>query len=234
MSIHALVATAYLEELDPAVKLVLMALADSSDERTRHTAPGMPKLRAWSGRSKSQVSRVLRDLEEGGYLARVSPGRIGQRAVWQVFPNGLPTIPHPDEVAARFAPPTTSPPPVDNSRNEGRTDATLETQEGRISGQEGRIAVRPLPVSSSVYNAPRKSTPRPRPVDRRTGFPGAVVPARASGPVPTTCHLHPGKVLPCPRCEADRLDATDAQRIAAESAAQLRLMMQRNRDTRPD
>ena len=158
MSTHLFVATAYLQTFPPAAKLVLMAITDSADEHTLLSAPGLPKLRAWSGLSKSQVLRVLADLRADTYggltwIEQTEAGRQGRRATFRVFPSGVPSIPHPDEVRARYEEdPAGSHPcdpatPVENGTDihiEGRTDATLN-QGSRVAFPASRVApMRPL------------------------------------------------------------------------------------------
>lgn len=224
MSTHLLVATAYLQTFPPAAKLVLMAIADSADEHTLLSAPGLPKLRAWSGLSRSQVLRVLADLKTDTYaglkwVEQTEAGRQGRRATFRVFPAGVPAIPHPDEVRARFEEdPAGSHPcdpetPVDNDQVvhiEGRTDATLN-HDSRVAFPENRVApMRPLQSSTSVSMAPTPETHTPaavesapaapsRPTTPRqakrpvSGFPGARTTAPADGPTLSA------KDIPCPR-----------------------------------
>lgn len=115
MSTHLLIAAAYLENLPQATKLVLMAVADSADEHTLEAAPGLPKLRAWSGLGKSQALAVVKALVEAGWVERVEAGGRGRRAVFRVFPRGIPHIPHPDEVRDRYEPGSGTPDPNDVS-----------------------------------------------------------------------------------------------------------------------
>jgi len=108
VSTHLLIAAAYLEDLPQGTKLALMAIADSGDEQTLEAAPGLPKIRAWSGLSKSQalavIAQLAKPVDKGGLglIERLEAGRLGRRAVYRVFPNGVPPIPHPHEVAARY------------------------------------------------------------------------------------------------------------------------------------
>lgn len=194
MSIHAMIAAAYLEGLEPSTRLVLMAVADSCDEQTRIAAPGLPKLRAWSGVSKSQVLRLIVKLEEAGLVAQTRKGNRGRRAEWQVFPNGVPAIPHPDEVAARFE----LSPPVDNPVELGSTDAPLLDEMGRMGPGVGSHPSDPFSTNPSVSSARAASTPVDRPASRpsSTGFPGARRPAPEDTPDPRTQRGHHDQ--PCP------------------------------------
>lgn len=241
MSTHLLVAAAYLEGLDPAVKLVLMAVADSADEQTLEAAPGLPKLRAWAGRSKSQVTRIVADLEAAGYVARIAPGRLGRRAVYRVFPTGVPAIPHPDEVRDRYAPT-----PVDNpgsypqdEAGEGRTDAP---HRGASTPSEGRTHAPPS-GTTSVSSAQAPPPPPGPPVDNApparspaSGFPGSRKTSseeaaaardaarRARGAHDQPCPLHPDQIVPCGRCAyaARQSDPAKIDRAKAEARAALR------------
>lgn len=219
-----MIAAAYVEGITPTSRLVLMAIADSSDEHSRLSAPGLPKLRAWSGRSKAQVLRIVAQLERDGLLAqdpKTGAGRVGRRAEWTVFPYGIPAIPHPAEVAARFADldeSTCGDKPVE----EGRTDATLDLSEGRISDRRGSHPCDPFSTSSSVSRAqaPRRARP-PAP-----GFPGARAtdrpdPRTAPGFYRVACITHPEHHHPCPAC-ADR--TADPDVVAGAVAEAKRLM----------
>lgn len=221
MSTHLLIAAAYLEGIPQGRKLVLMAIADSADEHTLESAPGLPKLRAWSGRSKSQVTRIVADLEASGYIARVSAGRLGRRAVYRVFPNGVPAIPHPDEVRDRY---TTTAEPVENTDQEGRTDAP---HRGAYPADRG-APMRPLQSSPSVSSARRPS----QPVETgrsASGFPGTRassaaaaeeargIARRARGAANQTCPRHADMIVPCGRCANAAADATTRKLAAAEA-----------------
>lgn len=234
MSTHLLIAAAYLEDLPQGTKLVLMAVADSADEHTLDAAPGLPKLRAWSGLSKSQVLRTVAQLAQSvddgglGYLERVEAGRFGRRAVYRVFPRGVPGIPHPSEVAARYAPsddsagsrpcdPSDLSESVDNPESypqvpdsQGRTGATH-----RVASDAARVApVGPLHASTSVLSSASASSNGSAPVDRpasrpstASGFPGARQPEQSSGDTRSQrghydqpCPFHPDQIMPCRRC----------------------------------
>jgi hypothetical protein len=233
VSIHAMIAAAYLEDLEPSTRLILMATADSCDEQTRVAAPGLPKLRAWSGLSKSQVLKIIAKLETDGLLTQTAKGNRGRRAEWRVFPNGVPAIPHPDEVAARYETPST---PVDNPVELGSVDATLLDAKGRVDPSNGSHPSDPFSTSTSVSSA-RRETPSPsRPVDRRPtssapspGFPGAraateedrAIARRARGAHNVACHIEAhaaaGEIVPCGRC-AHAAANSDPAKIAEAKA----------------
>lgn len=234
MSTHLLIAAAYTEGLPQSTKLVLMAFADSADEHTLEAAPGLPKLRAWSGVSKQQVVKITTALTEAGYIERMTAGRLGRRAVYRVFPAGVPAIPHPDEVAARFAD-TQVVPNVDNAQSypqdevrEGRTSAPHRGASGPSRGAPAR----PLQSLTSVSIGepadnpppPRVDKPLPRP-STASGFPGARPTAtdlealagirrRALGANNVPCPLHPEHVHPCGRCAHAAADL-DAEHVQA-------------------
>ena len=244
-----MIAAAYLEDLSPSTKLVLMAVADSCDEQTRESAPGLPKIRAWSGLKRSQALAVVAELcrpVEGvrpAYLEHVGKGRVGRRAVYRVFPQGVPAIPKPEEVVARFE---RSSPPVDNSVGEGPADWTLDLGEGPISAIEGPAQTGPLHASTSVSSARRGTETGSRPVDRRptssapsTGFPGARaaseeergIARRARGANNVACHIPEhaaaGEIVPCGRCAYAARNA-DPVKIA-EAKALLRANLRAGR-----
>lgn len=197
-----MVAAAYLEDLNPSTKLALMAIADSSDEQTRDSAPGLAKIRAWSGLGRSQALAVVADLCQPipdvrpAYLEHVGAGRRGRRAVYRVFPDGIPAIPHPTEVAARYEIPLST--PVDNPVGEGPEDWTLDLGQGPESAQQGPAQTGPLHASTSVSSAGATSRPpatAPAPPGR-SGFPGARKPATEERPDPRTQRGHHDQ--PCP------------------------------------
>lgn len=221
MSIHALIAAAYVENLDAGRKWVLAAIADSADEFTLESAPGLPKLRAWSGLSESRTKSVVGELIAAGYVSRIEAGRVGRRAVYRVFPQGVPAIPRPAEVAARYA----HSQPVDNSENEGATGGT--TGPGGCHETPGRVppAV-PLRASTSVSSAQHGPGPveTRRPAPPSPGFPGARASSsahdareerrRARGAHNVPCPIHPDDVVPCRRCAHVAANA-DPQVVAA-------------------
>lgn len=229
MSIHALIAAAYLEDLSPSTKLALMAIADSSDEQTRESAPGLPKVRAWSGLKRSQALAIVAELchatdTRPRYLEHVAKGRVGRRAVYRVFPDGVPVIPRPEEVVARFE---RSSPPVEKSGEEGPADWTLPLEEGPISPVEGPAQTGPLHASTSVSSARDLSGPdQPATPSRASGFPGAR-PA-AERPDPRTqpgyytqpCPLHPDQPAGgCGRCAHAAVNSDPAKIAEAQARA---------------
>lgn len=229
-----MIAAAYIEHLDATSRLVLMAIADSSDEHTLEAAPGLPKLRAWSGVSKSQVLRIIAKLEKAGLLEQTVRANRGRRAVWQVFPAGVPAIPHPREVAARYA---DEDGPVDNSPKMGRTDATHAKEMGRMDPPNGSHGRDPFISLTSVSRREATEQPAARPVDKPAppastapapGFPGAR-PGQLLPPNPNTargarnmpCPRHPDFVVPCGKCAHAAANADQAAiQLAQEEARQ--------------
>lgn len=233
MSTHLLIAAAYLENLSQGRKLVLMAIADSGDEHTLDSAPGLPKLRAWSGLSRSAalaaVAQLAKPIDKGGdgLIVRVTPGRLGRRAVYRVFPHGIPAIPHPDDVKARYADDDDALDPVDNPGEEGPASGTL----GSCLTPSRVLPAGPLQSYPSVSIAQRP----PEPVESRrsaSGFPGSRtsssedretaqgIARRARGANDHPCPRHPGEVVPCGRCAHAAADAS-ARKLAAAEARRL-------------
>lgn len=227
-----MIAAAYLEHLDQGPKLLLMALADSCDEQTRLTAPGLPKLRAWSGLGRSQTLSLVGELchpipdIRPRYLERVARGRVGQRATFRVFPEGVPAIPHPDEIVARYELSTA----VDNSVEKGPADWTLDLGEGPISGQEGPAQTGPLHASTSVSSARRgpelgrRSVDKAPPAPSTGGFPGARAnerpdPRTQPGFYRVPCPFHAGEVHPCGRCANEATKGDPVAKAAAIARA---------------
>lgn len=238
MSTHLLIAAAYLEGLPQGRKLVLMAIADSADEHTLEAAPGLPKLRAWSGLSKGPTMAHVKGLEDDKLIERIEAGRLGRRAVYRVFPRGVPAIPHPSEVAARYAPDNAGA-PVDNPPEEGPASRTL----GSCSDPSRVLPAGPLQSYPSVSTRVAGSEPveSRRPAPPAPGFPGsrastaaaaeeaAGLARRARGANNVPCHVPEhaaaGEVMPCGRCAwiaaEDRRRNPDApkQAIARARAA---------------
>lgn len=241
MSTHLLIAAAYLEGLPQGRKLVLMAIADSADEHTLEAAPGLPKLRAWSGLSKGPTMAHVKGLEDDKLIERVEAGRLGRRAVYRVFPLGVPAIPHPSEVAARYAPDNVGE-PVDNSPGEGPASKTL----GSCSDPSRVLPAGPLHTYPSVSTRVSGSEPvetRRRPAPPAPGFPGSrastaaaaeearALARRARGANNVPCHVPEhaaaGEVMPCGRCahaaaEDRRRDPDAAKRAIAQARAAMR------------
>lgn len=228
MSTHLLIAAAYLEGLPQGTKLALMAIADSGDEHTLESAPGLPKLRAWSGLSKSQALAVVAQLVADGLVERLEAGRLGRRAVYRVFPNGVPAIPHPSEVAARYEggsgqqDPPVIPRVGDNDAQEGPAHATLGSGEAPTRVRPAG----PLHASTSVSIG---ATPSTEPVETRrsaSGFPGSrssnaadveeakAIARRARGANDVPCPIHPAMIVPCGRC------ANEAAKVPPERRAE--------------
>lgn len=219
-----MIAAAYLDELTPgealkpSVKLVLMAYADSSDEHTLESAPGFAKIRAWSGLGRSQASAVVAQLVAAGLLTRIVEGRLGRRAVYRVFPNGVPAIPRPSEVAARYTDPATL---VETPSEEGPAHRPL----GSDSDPTRVRPTGPLHAVTSVSSAraPQQSTARPP----ATGFPGSRatdedargVARRARGALNVVCPLHSDQYVPCGRCAKAANETPPETRVAALAAA---------------
>ncbi|MFC8895816.1 hypothetical protein [Streptomyces cinereoruber] len=103
MSIHLMIVAAYLppDVVNQGQKLALMKICDSADDETRLARPGMRRLRAWVGVSKSRCTTIVTELVAMGLVERVTVGRIGRAAVYRVFPMGVPSIPSNEELDAR-------------------------------------------------------------------------------------------------------------------------------------
>lgn len=224
MSTHLLIAAMYLEDLPQGRKLILAAIADSADEHTLEAAPGLPKLRAWSGLSKSAALAQVKALEDSGIVQRIEAGRLGRRAVYRVFPAGVPAIPHPDEVRARY-----DTQPVHNPPKEGPASRTL----GSCLTPSRVLPAGPLQSSTSVSIGATPSEPvdkRPTPSAPSTGFPGSRATAedergirnRARGAHNQPCPFHADQTVPCGRCswqaEQDRQRDPDAPARAIAAA----------------
>lgn len=228
MSTHLLVAAAYIRHLPQGRKLILMAIADSGDEQTLESAPGLPKLRAWSGLGKSAALDNVKELISEGLVEHLEKGRLGRRAVYRVFPNGVPDIPHPREVAAWYAEglaggsaepdPQVIPNLGDNPAQEGPASRTLGSGEAPSRVRPAG----PLHASTSVSIAQQQPTP---PVDSRrsaSGFPGSratveedrAIARRARGANDVPCPLHSDMIVPCGRCAHEAAKVSDEDRRA--------------------
>ncbi|MER6925610.1 hypothetical protein ABT314_43020, partial [Streptomyces spiralis] len=104
MSIHLMVVAAYLPEdvVTQSQKLALMKICDSADDETRLSKPGLRRLRAWVGVGEKRCMTIVTDLVAKGLIERVEVGKAGRRAVYRVFPMGVPAIPSNDDLEARF------------------------------------------------------------------------------------------------------------------------------------
>src|SRR5262249_41249269 len=99
-----MVVAAYLPEdvVTQGQKLALMKICDSADDETRLSKPGMRRLRAWVGVGEKRATTIVTELVAKGLVERVEVGKAGRRAVYRVFPLGVPSIPSNDELEARF------------------------------------------------------------------------------------------------------------------------------------
>ena len=104
MSIHLMVVAAYLPEdvVTQGQKLALMKICDSADDETRLSKPGLRRLRAWVGVTEKRCMTIVTELVAKGLIERVETGKAGRRAVYRVFPMGVPPIPSNDDLEARF------------------------------------------------------------------------------------------------------------------------------------
>lgn len=104
LSIHLMVVAAYLPEdvVTQGQKLALMKICDSADDETRLSKPGMRRLRAWVGVGEKRCTTIVTELVAKGLVERVEVGKSGRRAVYRVFPLGVPPIPSNDDLGARF------------------------------------------------------------------------------------------------------------------------------------
>ncbi|REE61463.1 hypothetical protein BX257_4042 [Streptomyces sp. 3212.3] len=100
-----MVIAAYLpgDVVNQGQKLALMKICDSADDETRLSKPGLRRLRAWVGVSEKRTMTIVTELVAKGLVERVEVGKAGRRAVYRVFPLGVPTIPSNDELEGRFA-----------------------------------------------------------------------------------------------------------------------------------
>ncbi|MET8681717.1 helix-turn-helix domain-containing protein [Streptomyces sp. NPDC004647] len=103
MSIQLMVVAAYLpkEVINKTQKFVLMKIADSADDQTRLARPGLERMMAWAGVGEKQVIAVVTELIGLGLVERVEVGRVGRRAEYRVFPDGVPPIPSTEELIER-------------------------------------------------------------------------------------------------------------------------------------
>lgn len=83
-------------------KLALMKICDSADDETRLSKPGMKRVRAWAGVGEKRCTTIVTELVAKGLIERVEVGMLGRRAVYRVFPLGVPPIPSNDDLDARF------------------------------------------------------------------------------------------------------------------------------------
>ncbi|WP_217572574.1 hypothetical protein [Streptomyces sp. GbtcB7] len=104
MSIHLMVVAAYLPEdvVTQSQKLAMMKICDSADDETRLSKPGLRRLRAWVGVGDKRCMTIVTELVAKGLIERVETGKAGRRAVYRVFPLGVPPIPSNDDLEARF------------------------------------------------------------------------------------------------------------------------------------
>ncbi|MEV7279709.1 helix-turn-helix domain-containing protein [Streptomyces sp. NPDC093111] len=105
MSIQLMIAASYLppEEVTQGQKLALMKIADSADDETRLSRPGLTRLAAWVGVSDKRAITIVTELIAKGFVERVETGKVGRAAVYRVFPLGVPPTPTTPELKAAAA-----------------------------------------------------------------------------------------------------------------------------------
>ncbi|MFE3577961.1 hypothetical protein [Streptomyces vinaceus] len=104
MSIHLMVVASYLpkEVITQSQKLALQKLADSADDETRLSRPGLARLSAWVGVNEKRAITLVTELVAKGLVERVQTGKAGRAAVYRVFPKGIPPIPSTADLKARL------------------------------------------------------------------------------------------------------------------------------------
>ena len=81
-------------DLPPHLKLTLLAYADAAEHDGSEIWPGHQRLEWMTSYSRSQVERNTRDLIKRGVLVRVTRGRKGRRASFQIPLDALDTVSH--------------------------------------------------------------------------------------------------------------------------------------------
>ncbi|MGW6393297.1 hypothetical protein ACWFR1_22950 [Streptomyces sp. NPDC055103] len=102
MSIQLMIVASYLppEEVNQGQKLALMKIADSADDETRLSRPGLTRLAAWVGVTDKRAITIVTELIAKGLVERVETGKVNRAAVYRVFPLGVPPIPTTPELKA--------------------------------------------------------------------------------------------------------------------------------------
>lgn len=90
------------EVITQSQKLALQKLADSADDETRLSRPGLARLAAWVGVNEKRAITLVTELVAKGLVERVQTGKAGRAAVYRVFPNGIPPIPSTADLKARL------------------------------------------------------------------------------------------------------------------------------------
>ncbi|WP_435970250.1 hypothetical protein [Streptomyces sp. Qhu_M48] len=105
MSIQLMIAASYLppEVVTQGQKLALMKIADSADDETRLSRPGLTRLAAWVGVTDKRAITIVTELIAKGLVERVETGKVGRAAVYRVFPLGVPPTPTTPELKAAAA-----------------------------------------------------------------------------------------------------------------------------------
>jgi DNA-binding MarR family transcriptional regulator len=73
--------------LKPPEKLLLLALADHAHKDGRNCYPSVARLAERTGFSARHVYRILRGLEQDGYIRRIRPSGNHRAVTWEVLPN---------------------------------------------------------------------------------------------------------------------------------------------------
>jgi hypothetical protein len=247
LSIHLMVVAAYLPDdvVTQGQKLALMKICDSADDETRLAKPGLRRLRAWVGVGEKRCTTIVTELVAKGLVERMETGKAGRRAVYRVFPLGVPPIPSNDDLDARFGAADAAP---RNSRK-ARTGVTraapskpamthqdidaraLAAGEGvKASGfhgwnpDEDEGTVPPVEPSGFHGRNPEGSTDgTPSLPPSSSDLPSPLPPAVGAAGEPAGCPKHPVPAASCRACgtnpRADRA-ARERDRADAERKAQ--------------
>ncbi|WP_261951680.1 helix-turn-helix domain-containing protein [Streptomyces nigrescens] len=200
MSIQLMVVAAYLpkEVINTTQKLVLMKIADSADDQTRVSRPGLERMMAWAGVGEKQVITVVTQLVGLGLVERVTVGRVGLRAEYRVFPYGVPPIPSTEELIERRRAAQRAPknPRLARKTPRRKPTAAARTQRDVAAREEARTAAESVPEAGLPQGNPDPAPgrvaagePSGLPQGNRAGSPGetpSLPPSSSSLPNPPT------------------------------------------------
>ncbi|WP_324787005.1 hypothetical protein [Streptomyces sp. H51] len=247
MSIHLMVVAAYLPDdvVTQGQKLALMKICDSADDETRLSKPGLRRLRAWVGVTEKRCITIVTELVAKGLIERVEVGKAGRRAVYRVFPMGVPAIPSNDELDARFTMADSAPknprkartgvaraaPSAPGMTHEDIDARALAAGEGvREAGfhewnpdeAEGRVP--PVePTGSHPWNPVGSTGGTPSFPSSSSVLPSPLPPAAgaAGEPAPAGCQRHPVPAANCRACGTNpRAGRAARERDKAEAERQ--------------
>ncbi|GAA2154056.1 hypothetical protein GCM10009760_52560 [Kitasatospora kazusensis] len=247
MSIHLMILASYLPKdlVNPTQKLMMQKLADSADDETRLSRPGMNRMVAWVGVGEKRCTTIITELVAKGLVERVEVGRPGRAAVYRVFPLAVPEMPKADDLRAQRLVANKAPKNPNLARKgvkraapskAARTYLDLmgkETPAEMVSAADGFPQGNPVPEGEQVPPGEPIRFPQGNPAGSPAGtpsfpspassfpFPPTPVAGATGGPAPAAGDDDPSSAAQLEGCPAHRKAAGNCRACGTSPRAQL-------------